>query len=285
MLRSVRPWLWLLPAGTLIVPLFFFPVTILMRNSVYRDDPMQFLVPDFTFVNYLGVLTDPYYLKVFGNSLGFAALVAVVALVLAYPFVHLMLAVSERTRLLLLWVVCLPLYVSIIMRVFGWIVIIGDTGLINQILLGLGWISAPLHMLYEGEGVFLGMLHRYFPLMVLPLLASLQKIDPMLLRSSTNLGAGHVRTWLLVVLPLSIPGAVAGVQLVFAGALSDYVIPMLMGSTRIPMIAPTVFYEASTNASWAKAGALGIILLTLVLTLNIAVNAIVARTAPWTARA
>ena len=285
MLRSIRPWLWLLPAGTLIVPLFFFPVTILMRNSVYRDDPMQFLVPDFTFENYITVLTDPYYLKVFGNSLGFAALVAIVALVLAYPFVHLMLAVSERTRLLLLWVVCLPLYVSIIMRVFGWIVIIGDTGLVNQILLGLGWISEPLHMLYEGEGVFLGMLHRYFPLMALPLLASLQKIDPILLRSSTNLGAGHVRTWLLVVFPLSIPGAVAGLQLVFAGVLSDYVIPMLMGSTRIPMIAPTVFYEASTNASWAKAGALGILLLALVLSLNIAVNAIVARSAPWTARA
>lgn len=281
-MRALRPWLWLLPTGALIVPLFFFPVAILLRNSVYRDDPTRFLVPDFTFANYASILTDAYYLRVFSNSLGLAALVALLALVLAYPYVQLILTVSARTRVLLLWVLCLPLYVSIIMRVFGWIVIIGDNGILNQMLIGLGWVKAPLRILYEFEGMLIGMLHRYFPLMALPLLSSLQKIDPALLRSSTNLGAGRVRTWLCVVLPLSIPGAVAGVQLVFAGVLSDYVIPMLMGSTRFPIAAPTIFYEASTNASWAKAGALGIALLALVLAINVAVNVVIGRVAPWT---
>jgi len=283
-MRAVRPWLWLLPAGALVVPLFFLPVAFLLRNSVYRDDPMRFLVPDFTFANYITVLTDAYYLKVFSNSLGLAALVSVLALVLAYPYAQLITRASERMRLLLLWMVCLPLYVSIIMRVFGWIVIIGDAGVLNQLLLKLGLVKTPLHIMFEFEGMVIGMLHRYFPLMVLPLLSSLQKIDPSVLRSSTNLGAGRVRTWLWVVLPLSIPGAVAGIQLVFAGVLSDYVIPMLMGSTRFPIIAPTIFQEASTNASWATAGALGVVLLALVLAINVVANALIARAAPWTLR-
>ncbi len=236
-------------------------------------------------MNYVTVLTDAYYLRVFSNSLVLAALVSALALVLAYPYAQLITLVSERKRLLLVWVLCLPLYVSIIMRVFGWIVIIGDSGILNQLLLKLGLVKSPVHILFEFEGMVLGMLHRYFPLMALPLLASLQKIDPSVMRSSTNLGAGSVRTWLCVVLPLSIPGAVAGVQLVFAGVLSDYVIPTLMGSTRFPTAAPTIFLEASTNASWATAGAMGVILLALVLVINVVANALIARGAPWTARA
>ncbi|MCK9908135.1 ABC transporter permease [Microbacteriaceae bacterium K1510] len=283
-MRALRPWLWLLPAGCIVVPLFFLPVLFMVRNSFWRDDPVRFIVPDFTFANYITVLGDPYYLKVFGNSIGLAALVALIALVMAYPYAQLITLVSDRMRLILLWVLCLPLYVSIIMRVFGWIIIIGDAGLLNQLLLKAGLIAKPVRILFEFEGMVIGMLYRYFPLMALPLMSSLQKIDPALLRSSVNLGAGRVRTWLCVILPLSIPGMVAGTQLVFAGVLSDYVIPMLMGSTRFPTSAPTIFLEASTNASWAKAGAMGIVLLGIVLLINVVASGLIARAAPWTGR-
>ena len=241
-------------------------------------------MPDFTFVNYFTVLSDPYYLRVFGNSLWLATLVALIALVMAYPFAHLITRVSDRTRLMLLWVLCLPLYVSIIMRVFGWIIIIGDLGLLNQLLMKIGIVAKPVRILFEFEGMVVGMLHRYFPLMVLPLLASMQKIDPVLLRSASNLGAGRLRTWYSIILPLTIPGAVAGTQLVFAGVLSDYVIPMLMGSTRFPVTAPTIFLEAATNASWAKAGAMGIVLLGIVLAINVVAGVWIGRAAPWTRR-
>lgn len=284
-MRTLKPWIWLFPAGSLIVPLFFLPMAFLLRNSVYRDDPVRFIVPDFTFDNYLLLLTDTYYLKVFVNSFVLAGLVSAIALVLAFPFAQLILIVSGRARLLLLWILCLPLYVSIIMRVFGWIVIIGDTGLLNQALIKAGLVTKPVRILFEFEGMVIGMLHRYFPLMALPIVASLQKIDPLLLRSSVNLGASKWRTWFCVVLPLTMPGAVAGAQLVFAGVLSDYVIPMLMGSTRFPVTAPTIFLEASTNASWAKAGAMGIVLLGAVLLMNVMAGTIVVRAAPWTSRA
>ena len=283
-MRALRPWLWLLPAGCIVVPLFFLPTAMMVRKSVYRDDPVRFIVPDFTFVNYFTVLSDPYYLRVFGNSLWLATLVALIALVMAYPFAHLITRVSDRTRLMLLWVLCLPLYVSIIMRVFGWIIIIGDLGLLNQLLMKIGIVAKPVRILFEFEGMVVGMLHRYFPLMVLPLLASMQKIDPVLLRSASNLGAGRLRTWYSIILPLTIPGAVAGTQLVFAGVLSDYVIPMLMGSTRFPVTAPTIFLEAATNASWAKAGAMGIVLLGIVLAINVVAGVWIGRAAPWTRR-
>src|SRR5690242_11394161 len=98
-MRTLKPWIWLFPAGSLIVPLFFLPMAFLLRNSVYRDDPVRFIVPDFTFDNYLLLLTDTYYLKVFVNSFVLAGLVSAIALVLAFPFAQLILIVSGRARL------------------------------------------------------------------------------------------------------------------------------------------------------------------------------------------
>ena len=166
--------------------------------------------------------------------------------------------------MLLFWAIYLPLYVSVIMRVFGWMVITADSGMINTALLALRIVDQPVRMLYEVEGMTLGILHRYLPLMIVPLVAALQKLDDELLKASANLGAGRWYTWRRVVLPMSLPGVVAGIQLVFAGVLSDYVLPSLMGTTRFPMVAPAIFYEAATNGSWATAGAMGTLVLAAV---------------------
>ncbi|MEJ0070681.1 MAG: ABC transporter permease [Pseudomonadota bacterium] len=280
-LRAYAPWLWLMPAGALIIPFFVIPLAVIVRNSVYRDDPSSFLVPDATFDNYRKVLSDPYYLDVFIHTLTIAAIVATIALVMAYPFAQLMARVSGRARALLLWAVFLPLYVSIIMRVFGWIVIIADSGLINQILLGLNLIEQPLHILYEVEGMVLGILHRYLPLMIVPLVTALRKLDVSLLKASANLGANGWFTWRRIVLPVSLPGAVAGVQLVFAGVLSDYVIPSLMGSTRYQLVAPALYYEAVTNGSWALAGAMATVVLATVALFLVVASLVMRRIAPW----
>jgi ABC-type spermidine/putrescine transport system permease subunit I len=281
--RRLAPLIWLAPTGALLIPFFLMPIAILVRNSVYRDDPMGFVVPAFTWANYAKVLTDSYYLHVFGNTLISATIIVVLALVVSYPFAWLLARTHRSGRAFLLWAVYLPIYVSVIMRVFGWMVILADSGIVNQLLVGSGLIVSPIRIINEAEGMTIGLLHRYLPLMVIPLATALAKIDDSLLRASANLGGGHWFTWRRVVLPISIPGAIAGAQLVFAAVLSDYVIPVMMGTPRFQMLAPAVFYEAITNASWALAGAMGSVVLILVVAFLLAMNMIARRFAPWTA--
>jgi ABC-type spermidine/putrescine transport system permease subunit I len=278
---AYAPWLWLLPAGALLIPFFLLPLAIVIRNSVYFDDPQGLTVPAFTAVNYLKVLTDPYYVTVFVNTLLVAAITTIVSLLVAFPFAQFVVRTAGPTRNLLLWCVYVPLYVSVIMRAFGWTIILADSGLINHLLLRLGLIDTPLRMLFEASGMTIGMIHRYLPLMIIPLITALQKIDSGLLRASRNLGASRRRTFLRVTLPMSLPGLVAGSQLVFAGVLSDYAMPALMGSTKFQLIAPAIYYEAITNSSWALAGAMATLVLGLVALFLIIANLMLKRLAPW----
>jgi ABC-type spermidine/putrescine transport system permease subunit I len=278
---AYAPWLWLLPAGALLIPFFLLPLAIVIRNSVYFDDPQGLTVPAFTAANYLKVLTDPYYVTVFVNTLSVAAITTIVSLIVAFPFAQFVARASGTTRNLLLWCVYVPLYVSVIMRAFGWTIILADSGLINHLLLRLGLIDAPLRMLFEASGMTIGMIHRYLPLMIIPLFTALQKIDSSLLKASGNLGASRSRTFLRVTLPMSLPGLVAGSQLVFAGVLSDYAMPALMGSTKFQLIAPAIYYEAITNSSWALAGAMATLVLGIVALFLILANVMLKRLAPW----
>ncbi len=279
--RPYVPWLWLLPAGALLIPFFVIPLGIVVRNSVYRDDPNGFMVPDFTADNYARVLTDPYYLHVFANTLLVAGLVTGLSLFIAYPFALLIARASARVRVLLLWTVYLPLYVSVIMRAFGWTVILADSGIVNQVLLATGIIHAPLRILFQFDGMTIGILHRYLPLMIIPLVAALQKIDLSLNRASSNLGASRWRTLMRVTVPLSLPGIAAGAQLVFAGVLSDYALPALLGSTQYQLTAPAIYYEAVTNTSWALAGAMATLVLGIVALFLVLANLALQRFAPW----
>lgn len=282
-LKPIVPWLWLFPAGAILIPFFAMPLCIVLRDSFYRDDPIRLIVPDFSFSSYSRILGDSYYLVVFGNTLGIAALITVVALAIALPYAQYVSRTSGTKRIVLLWITYLPLYVSVIMRAFGWMVITSDRGLINSALLGLDLVATPVKMLYEVEGMTLAMIHRYLPLMVIPIVTSLSKVDGDLLRASANLGAGRLYGWRHITLPLAIPGMVAGSQLVFAGVLSDYVLPSLTGTTRFPMIAPVIFNEATTNTSWATASALGTIILAIVALFLVAAALLMRRLMPWQA--
>jgi putative spermidine/putrescine transport system permease protein len=280
-IRAYIHWIWLAPAGALLIPFFLIPIAFLVRNSVYVDSPDGVIVPVLTLQNYAIVLTDPYYLRIFGNTFLSAIGVAFVALVISYPFAWMLSQVGGRERAFLVWAVYLPIYASVIMRVFGWIVIIADSGIINEALLKMGMISSPMRIINEVQGMTIGMLHRYLPLMILPLAAALSKVDSSFLRASSNLGGGWWFTWRRVILPISIPGAIAGVQLVFASVLSDFVIPSMMGTPSFQMLAPAIFYEATTSGRWALSGAMGSLILLSVVVFLLAMNLIMKRVAPW----
>ncbi|HRF07032.1 MAG TPA: ABC transporter permease [Xanthobacteraceae bacterium] len=279
--KSFAPWLWLFPAGALLIPFFVLPLAIVVRNSFYIDDPMGLLVPAFTGANYYKVVTDSYYVSVFTNTLTVAALSTVATLLIGYPFAQLIVRLTGFNASLMLWCVYVPLYVSVIMRAFGWTIILADSGIVNETLLALGIIKQPIRMLFEVEGMTIGIIHRYLPLMLIPLIAALQKIDGDLYKASANLGASGWSTWMRVTVPISLPGIVAGSQLVFAGVLSDYAMPALMGSTKFQLAAPAIYYEAVTNTAWALAGAMATLVLFIVALFLFVMNVTLKRVAPW----
>lgn len=190
MLRALAPWLWLLPAGAVLVPFFVIPLGVIARYSFNRDDPLAFMVEDWTLANYGRILLDPFYAAIFGNTIWLSASIAVVTLLAAYPFAYFIVRYAKGSRDFLLWAVYLPLIVSVIVRVFGWIIITADSGLINTVLLTLGLTNQPLRLLFEVEGMSLAMVHRYLPLMVLPLVNALAKIDQVYVNAAADLGGG-----------------------------------------------------------------------------------------------
>lgn len=278
---AAAPWLWLTPTFLLLLPFFLLPVGVLLRNSFGRDRASGGVEPAWTLANYAAIATDSYYAQVFANTAGIAVAVGIVALLVGYPFAWFVARWAGRWRTLLLWAVYTPLLVSVVVRVFGWMAITADQGLINKSLLALGLVDTPIKMLYEVTGMSMGMLHRYLPLMVLPLVNALTKIDPSLLSASASLGAGGMRTFRRVILPLSLPGAVAGFQLVFASVLSDYVLPHLMGTTRFRLLAPALYDEAVTNMAWATAAAIGTTMVAMVVALMLVSSLAIRKLAPW----
>ena len=274
-------WLLLLPVLAILVPLFLFPLAVLLRNSLNWDDPSAIMVADFSFANYARILTDGYYAGLFGNSMLIAVAVAVITLVIGYPFAYYLVRWAGERRNLLLWIIYTPLIVSVITRVFGWMIITADSGLINTVLIALGVTEGPVHILFEVSGMVIGMVHRYLPLMILPLANSIAKIDLRILLASTSLGAGSAATFARVIVPLSLPGIFAGLQLVIAVVLSDFVLPTLLGTTRFRMLAPAIYDEAIANVRWANSAAMAILMVALVVLVLLSMNLVLRRAAPW----
>ncbi len=274
-------WFLLIPVLTILIPLFLFPLAVLLRNSFNWDEPGAMMVEDFTFANYARILTDTYYASLFGNSILVAVGVALLTLVIGYPFAYFLVKWAGKRRNLLLWIIYTPLIVSVITRVFGWMIITADSGLINNLLLATGVTDGPIHILFDVSGMVIGMVHRYLPLMILPLANSIAKIDTRILLASTSLGAGSLATFLRVVIPLSLPGIIAGLQLVIAVVLSDFVLPILLGTPRFRMLAPAIYDEAIANVRWANSATMAILMVAVVVLILLSMNLVLRRTAPW----
>lgn len=277
----IRPWLWLLPAMVLLLPFFVLPIAIVVRNSFNLDDPLGLMIRAWTLNNYWEIVSDSYYQSIYLNSLALALGTAVACLLICLPIAYYVVFCMGSNSAFLLWLVYTPLIISVIVRVFGWIIIISDSGILNSVLLAIGIIKTPLRWLYSTEGLTLGLVHRYLPLMMLPLITTMSKIDVNALKASRNLGASEWATIRTVVLPLSIPGVLVGSQLVFAGAISDFVLPILMGGTHLRLLAPTILSEALGQVNLARSAALASTMLVLVTAVILGTNFVLAKVFPW----
>ena len=203
------------------------------------------------FENYSFVLGDWLYVYSYMQSLTLAAVATALLIVVGYP--------------ILLLLVILPFFTSFLIRVYAWIGILSREGLLNQMLLSLGAISQPMEILATNAAVVIGMVYSYFPFMVLPLYAALEKMDDTLLEAAADLGATPSQAFWRVTVPVSAPGIVAGALLCFIPAVGEFVIPDLLGGSETQMIGRTVWNEFAVNRSWSVASALAVLILLVLL--------------------
>jgi putrescine transport system permease protein len=215
--------------------------------------------------NYHFLFTDALYLDSFLYSLKVAALSTVLCLLLGYPMALGITRAAPERRNLLLMLVILPFWTSFLLRVYAWIGLLKDDGLINNLLMSLHLISQPIVMVNTSFAVYVAIVYSYLPFMILPLYSNLEKHDRALLEAAADLGAPPWKVFLRVTWPLSIPGVVAGALLVFIPAVGEYVIPSLLGSANQIMIGRVLSDEFFENREWPVASAVAILILIVLL--------------------
>lgn len=227
------------------------------------DGPVLRLQPDLG--NYAFLLDDPLYVLAYLNSLKVALIATLACLVLGYPVAYGIARAPERWRPVLLTAVILPFWTSFLIRVYAWIGILAPNGLLNNLLIWAGLIDEPLVLLSTEPAVILGIVYSYLPFMILPLYATLERMDPALLEAASDLGCRPTGAFLRVTLPLSIPGMLAGSLLVFVPAVGEFVIPDLLGGADTLMIGKVVWDEFFGNTDWPVASAVAAALLVVLI--------------------
>jgi putrescine transport system permease protein len=214
--------------------------------------------------NYRLLLEEPLYFDSFVSSVTLAATATLLLILIGFPIAYAMARAPDRWRPILVMLVVLPFWTSFLIRVYAWIGILKPEGLLNQLLLWLGVISAPLEILNTNTAVQIGMVYSYLPFMILPLYASLEKLDGTLLEAAQDLGCPPWKAFWLVTVPLALPGVIAGSFLVFIPALGEFVIPDLLGGSDTLMIGKTLWTEFFSNRDWPLASAVAVVLLIVI---------------------
>jgi len=215
------------------------------------------------FDSYNYLLHEPLYVEAWLYSLKVAFFSTVLCLMLGYPMAYAIARSPPTYRNVFLMLVILPFWTSFLLRVYAWIGLLKNDGVINNVLMGMGIIDAPLTMMNTSFAVYIGIVYSYLPFMILPLYSNLEKHDLTLLEAAQDLGAGPIRAFRRVTLPLSFPGIMAGSLLVFIPAVGEYVIPSLLGRTDQLMVAKLLSDEFFLNRDWPKASAVAIAMLLL----------------------
>jgi putrescine transport system permease protein len=213
--------------------------------------------------SYVYLLNEPLYVSSWLYSIKVAAFSTLFCLLLGYPMAYAIARAEPTQRNLFLMLVILPFWTSFLLRVYAWIGLLKNDGVINNVLLGMGIISEPLTMMNTSFAVYIGIVYSYLPFMILPLYSNLEKHDMTLLEAAADLGASPFRSFLRITLPLSMPGIVAGSLLVFIPAVGEYVIPSLLGRTDQLMVARLLSDEFFLNRDWPRASAVAIAMLLL----------------------
>jgi spermidine/putrescine transport system permease protein len=263
---GLSAWFVTLPPFVWIGLFLFAPYCLLFCYSFWSLDAGQQFVHHATWANYLHLVTTPLYLTVILRSLGIAFSVVLLSLLLGYPLACFLVFHAGRYRRVLYQAVIITLWVSYLVRAYAWKVIFGNEGVMNTFLL---WVHATRHplgfLLYSPFAVIVTLTHIYVPFVVLPVVASLEKIPDELLESSSDLGATRWQTFLRVILPLSLPGVLSGATFAFLLSFGDFLAPLLLGGPSSVMIANIVADLFGADYNWPLGAAVAVLILAVVL--------------------
>ena len=258
---KLRAW-FLLPAWLTMAVLFAAPFAIVAAYSFLSRGVYGGIEGPWTLESYRRLI-DPLYLAILWRSFAMAFGATALCLALAFP-AALFISRAGRRKNFYLQLVMLPFWTSFLVRTYAWIFLLRDTGLFNTALLAMGVIHAPLPLLYNDGAVLLGLVYGYLPFMVLPIYATLERLDPALVEAAADLGARPLTTVLRIVAPLSRPGLVAGSVLVFIPCLGAYLTPDLLGGGRTVMVGNLVQNQFTTARDWPFGAAISLALMALV---------------------
>jgi putative spermidine/putrescine transport system permease protein len=259
------------PAAVLLLAFLVLPLLFLGRTSLYPAD-RSFGATGWSLRHYAKFFGDPFYLAVLGETVLYGVIVALVTLAVGFPLGYSLARMPARARRWRVALVILPLTLSLVVNVFGWLVILGGSGLANRTLLALGVIDAPLRLLFNRAAVLAVLAHTFLPFQVLSIMSVVAQIDPALEEAAANLRAGWWTTLRRVVLPLAWPGIVGGSTLVFILTISAFVTPRLVGGPRAQMLGSMIYEQIIVVLNWPFGAAMSFILLGIALGLIAVAN-------------
>ena len=265
----------MLPGFFIFLTLFVVPALIVLAYSLMTRGDYGGVIWQFDIDAYARVFGFPneaemrgwdfIYLGIFAKSAGIALITALLALLTGYPVAWYIARQNDKKKFVLLFLVTLPFFANALVRVYAWMLILRTDGLINNLFMSLGLITQPLTLLYTPGAVVVAMLYQYLPFMVLPLFASIEKLDVRLIEASQDLGAGAWRTFLKVILPLTKPGIAAGLVLVFVPSFGNFLAPTLIGGGKDLQVGPLMAQAFVAARDWPFGSAVAMVLSTLVL--------------------
>ncbi|MBV0933908.1 ABC transporter permease subunit [Marinobacterium weihaiense] len=261
------PWFWL--ALFFLLP-FLFVLKISLSEPTLAQPPYLDLIREIedgfvtivvNFSNYQLLLADSLYLSALLGSLKVAGISTLLCLLIGYPMAYAIARSPSHWRLPLLMLIILPFWTSFLIRIYAWIGILKTNGLLNNLLMGMGLVDSPLAIMHTPIAVYIGVVYNYLPFVVLPLYATLIRLDLTLLEAAADLGCRPWKQFLLITLPLSMPGVLAGAMLVFIPVMGEFVIPDLLGGPDTLMLGKLMWTEFFSNKDWPLASSLAALLL------------------------
>ncbi|CAH1662409.1 ABC transporter permease [Chelatococcus asaccharovorans] len=255
-------WVLLTPMCLLMAVAFILPVGLFLLYSFYRFRGGR-LEETFTLETYWRFMTDELYLITIYDTLQLAVMATLLCLVISYPLAYAMWRMrSSGLQKLIAFIVFAPVLVSVVVRSYGWTVVLADQGPVNFILTRLGLTSGPVSLVYNMTGTVISLAHVFLPFVVFPILASMLRLDPTLREAAEDLGASWWKTFRSITLPLTLPGVVAGAQICFTLSLGSFVTPAILGGGRV-LVLPIQIYTATSDINWPVAAVGGLCLLVM----------------------
>jgi spermidine/putrescine transport system permease protein len=262
--KKFRVLALLSPSATWLLIFFILPLVMVLLVSLGKRGRMGGVDYQWNLDNYIRFL-DPIYIKIFLRSVWIATANTFLCLLFGYPLAYFIARRPKRWRNVLILLVMIPFWTNFLVRTYSWMIILRNTGLINTLLLQIGFITKPLPLLYNQNAVILGLFYGYLPFMVLPLYASIEKLDFSLVEAAQDLGANSLNAFRRIVLPLTMPGIIAGSIITFIPSIGAYITPDLLGGAKAMMIGNLLQQQFLEVRDWPFGSAVGFILMVTVL--------------------